>query len=239
VRLVVVLAQVVHVVGAHHRQAEIAGDAGQAAIDDLLFVEALVLQLEEEVVGAEDVAIRRRRGARLLQAILVDALGDLAFETARQADQALAVLREQVLVDARLVVEAFRVAGRDQLDQVVEALVGLRQQHQMVGRLAGRAALGAAIAGRDVDLAAEDRLDALLPRVVVEGDRREHVAVLGDGERRHAQLLRLIEQLLDTAGAVEQGELRVEVEMDELAHGSPALFRSNVIPTRWWTAASS
>ena len=56
-RLVIVLAQVVDVVGAHHRQAEIAGDAGQAAVDDLLLVEALVLQLEEEVVGAEDVAI--------------------------------------------------------------------------------------------------------------------------------------------------------------------------------------
>ena len=64
VRLVVVLAQVVHVVGAHHRQAEITGDAGQAAVHDLLFVEALVLQLEEEVVGAEDVAIGRGRGAR-------------------------------------------------------------------------------------------------------------------------------------------------------------------------------
>ncbi len=42
--------------------------------------------------------------------------------------------------------------------------------------------------------------------------------MLGDGERRHAQLLRLVEQLLDAAGAVEQRELRVEVEMDEVAH---------------------
>ena len=244
VRLVVVLAQVVHVVGAHHRQAEVAGDAGQAAVDDLLLVEPLVLQLEEEVVGAEDVAIGGRGGARLLEPILVDALGDLALETARQPDQALAVLREQVLVDARLVVEAFGVARRDQLDQVVEPLVGLGQEHQVVGRLARRAALGAAIARGDVDLAAEDRLDALLPRVVVEGDRREHVAVLGDGERRHAQLLRLVEQLLDAAGAVEQGELRVEMEMDEVAHmGSapcPAVSRIAIaIPTRWSTAASS
>ena len=226
VRLVVVLAQVVHVVGAHHRQAEVAGDAGQAAVHDLLLVEALVLQLEEEVVGAEDVAVRRRRGAGLLQPILVDAFGDLALETARQADEALAVLREQVLVDARLVVEAFRVAGRDQLDQVVEAFVGLGQQHQVVGRLARRPALGAAIARRDVDLAAEDRLDALLPRVVVEGDRREHVAVLGDGERGHAQLLRLVEQLLDAAGAIEQRELRVEVEMDEVTHWALPRCRS-------------
>ena len=51
--------------------------------------------------------------------------------------------------------------------------------------------------------------------------------MLGDRERRHAQLLRLVEQLLDAAGAVEQRELRVEVEMDEVAHW--ALPRSDPI----------
>ena len=57
-----------------------------------------------------------------------------------------------------------------------------------------------------------------LARLVVEDDRREHVAVLGDGHRRHLQLDRLVEQLLDAAGAVEQRELGVQMKMDEVAH---------------------
>ena len=58
-----------------------------------------------------------------------------------------------------------------------------------------------------------------LARLVVEDDRREHVAVLGDRHRRHLQLHRLVEQLLDPAGAVEQRVLGVQMEMDEVGHG--------------------
>ena len=75
------------------------------------------------------------------------------------------------------------------------------------------------VAGRHVDFAAENRVDAALARLIVKDDRREHVAVLGDGERRHLQLDRAVEQLLDAAGAVEQRVLRVQVKVDELCIG--------------------
>ena len=77
------------------------------------------------------------RRARLLH---LERARDLALETAAQADQALRMLREQVLVDARPVVEPFGVARRHQLDQVLVAFVGLGQQDQVV-RLGLRAAL--------------------------------------------------------------------------------------------------
>ena len=53
----------------------------------------------------------------------------------RQADmrdQPLGVLREKVLVDARLVVEAVEVAGRDQVDEVAVAFLVFAEQHQVV-----------------------------------------------------------------------------------------------------------
>ena len=53
--------------------------------------------------------------------------------------------------------------------------------------------------------------------MIVKDHRREHVAVLGDRERRHLQLDRFVEQLVDAAGAVEQRELGVQVEVDELS----------------------
>ena len=199
-------------------QVQVLRDRLQPDVDDLLLVDALVLHLEEEVVRAEDVAIRGRRVERLPLLLGADAGRDLTLEAAAQPDQALRVLRQQLLVDARLVVEALGVARRHQLDQVVVALVGLGQQHQVVGGLARRAALRPPVPGRDVDLAAEDRIDPALARLVVEHDRREHVAVLGDRRRRHLQLDALVEQLLDPAGAVEQREFGVQVEMDEFRH---------------------
>ncbi len=56
VRLVVALPQVVHVVGRDERESEIAGERDDAAVDDLLLLDTLVLHLEEEVVLAQDVA---------------------------------------------------------------------------------------------------------------------------------------------------------------------------------------
>jgi hypothetical protein len=71
---------------------------------------------------------------------------------------------------------------------------------------------------RDVDLAAKDRFQSSLAGVVVEDDRGEHVAVLSHRERRHFQLHRLVEQLVYAAGAVEQREFGVKMEMNELRH---------------------
>ena len=155
---------------------------------------------------------------RLLRLLGADLGRDLALQAAAEADQAFRMLRQQLLVDARLVVEAFGVTRRDELDEVLEALLVLGEQHEVVRRLTGRAALVAAIAGRDVDLAAEDRIDAALPRRIVKDDGREHVAVLGDGQRRHLELLRLVEQLVDAARAIQQGKLGVQVQVYELRH---------------------
>ena len=202
--LIVRVLQVVDVVGDDQIQIEVLRDRLQPDVDDPLIVDALILHLEEEVVRPEDVAIGGRRVQRLLLLLGTNAGGHLPFQAAAQADQPRRMLREQLLVDPRLVVEPLGVAGRDELDQVVIALVGLRQQHQMVRGLAGRAALRPPVARRDVDLAAEDRVDAALARLIVEDDRREHVAMFGNRHRRHLELDRLVEQFFDPAGPVEQ-----------------------------------
>ena len=142
--------------------------------------------------------------------------GYLALQAAAQPDQPGGVLREQLLVDSRLVIETFGVSGRNQFDQVVVTRAVGRQQHQMVGGLARFAAAGQAAAVRNVYLASNDRLDAALAGLVVKGNCRKQVAVLRDGGRRHLQALCLVQQLADAAGAVQQRVLRVQMEMDEL-----------------------
>ena len=127
------------------------------------------------------------------------------------------MLRQQLLVDARLAVEPLGVAGRDQLDQVVPALARLGQQHQVVVVLADRPAAIVPAARRDVHLAAENRLARRAARawswnVIAENMLPCSVtATAGMPSDLH-----LIEQLVDAARAVEQRELGVQVEVDEL-----------------------
>ena len=217
VRLRVALPQVVDVVGGHERQVQLAGQGQDALVDDLLLLDTLVLHLQEEVARAQDVAQPRRRFQRRPRLFDLERARHLPLQAAAEADEPLGVLGQQILVDSRPVVEPFGIARRHQLDQVLVALVGLGQQHQVVG-FGLRSALLEAAALRHVDLAAEDRLDAAGARVVVEDHRREHVAVLGDRERRHVELDRFVQQLVDAAGAVEERKLGVQVQVNEVRH---------------------
>ena len=199
----------------HHRKVQIAGDGRHAAVDHALLLDAVPLHQEEVAGRGSRYAPAARRPCALLAR---QTFGDLALETAAQPDEALRVLREEVLVDARLVVEAFRVARRHELDEVVVTLGVFREQDEVVRRFARAAVLAQAAARRHVHLAAQDRVDAALPRMVVEDHRREHVPVFRDRHRRHLQRHRLVQHLVDAARAVQQRELGVQVKMDELSH---------------------
>ena len=83
---------------------------------------------------------------------------------------------------------------------------------------------GLVVAGTvgDVHLTTDDRLDLVRLHRVVELDRAEHVAVVGDGAGRHTQLSDLGREFFGPAGAVEQGVFGVKMEMSEGHSGSRA-----------------
>ena len=72
-----------------------------------------------------------------------------------------------------------------------------------------------AAARREIDFAADDRLDAGLAAFLVKFDRAEKIAVVAQRQRGHFQLGGARGQLRDAAGAVEQAVLGVDVKMDE------------------------
>ena len=117
---------------------------------------------------------------------------------------------EQLPVDARLVVVALEVAEARQLDQVAVArVVGGEEREVGVALLLGPTVV------RDVDLAAEDRLHALLSSLLVQLDRARQRAVVGQRDRRHLELGRARGERRNAAGSVENRVLGVDVEMDE------------------------
>ena len=140
VRLGVLGLDVVRVVGGDERQPGPPRDLDQPGAHRVLLGDAVVLELEEVVVGAEDLGVLACDRLRRVDVAAHDRLGQLAAEARGEADQSLGVLGEQLPVDARLVVVALEVRRADQLDEVAIAGVVARQQDQMV-RVAVRAPL--------------------------------------------------------------------------------------------------
>ena len=99
----------------------------------------------------------------------------------------------------------------------------LGQQRQVEAGVAAAAGLAVgALAGGDVGLVADDRVEAGGLALAVELDGAVEVAVVGQGQGVHAQRLGVGDQLGDAAGAVEQAVVAVAVQVNEgtVRHGS-------------------
>jgi hypothetical protein len=188
----------------------------------------VVLQLDEEVVPAEDVL----QAARLLEGAALVAGGqrlqDVAAEAARGGDQTLVVALQEVPVHPGLVVVALEEGEARELDEVAVPGVALGQQGEVVVELLAAlgvatgvvdaapagGALVAALVGH-VHLGADDGRDALVPAGGVELQDAVHVPVIGDAEGGLAVGRRRRHQGLEARGAVEHGVLGVDVEVGE------------------------
>src|SRR5262249_7145696 len=156
----------------------------------------------------------------------------LGVQAPREDQEPVGMPGQELAIDPRLVIEPLEERPRDQLDEVLVARAIADQHGEMVGALVApvlRAPLLAA-ARRDVELAADDRLDAGLHRRVVEIDRAEEIAVIGQRDRRELELLGLGDELLELGGAVEQAVLGMHMEVDEVAvlHRAPGYSHSIV-----------
>jgi hypothetical protein len=224
VRRIVLAAQVVHVGRADQRAAQLACDADDLLVRAVLLGDLVVLDLEVDVVGAEHAQQLVRVRARLLRALLDDALAEPRLQAARERDHPLRVAVQQLHVDVGLAAaKALQVAQGGELDQVPEALAIAGQQGQVIALVADLLAVVAVV--HEVRLEAQDRLHAVLATGLVELDRAVQHAVIGEPQRRHPELGGTFGQLLDLAGAVEQRVLGVDMQMDgaRRAHGATSV----------------
>ena len=182
---VVLAAQVVDVGGRDQRPAELARVADDALVRLRLLGDPVLLDLEVDVVGAEDLDQVVEVGAGVGRALLDQPAAEARLQAAGERDHALGVAVEQLHVDVRLAaLEALEEAGRGELDQVAKAGVVGGEQGQVV---ALDPALGAAVVDQ-VGLEPEDRLDPVLATGLVVLDRAVHHPVVGEPERRHPEL---------------------------------------------------
>ena len=225
VELAVLAVHIVQVVRRDESDIVLLGELDEAGVGLALLRQAVVLDLEEEVLTAEDLEVFAHERVSALHIVLQDGARDLAGNAGREADDALVVLAQEVLVDARLVVHALDVGQRDELDEVAVARLVLREQDQMVVADAIDLAVLLARARGHIDLAADDGLHALLLCLFVEVDDAVHGAVVGDGDAVHAERFRRLDEFLDAARTVEQAELRVDMEMGKRHAFTPSRLR--------------
>ena len=197
VRYRVLAVRVVAVVRGEQRRVEAPGDLDQLRVGPLLLGEAVVLQLDEEVVAAEDVLEPAGPPLRLRLVARQQRLEDHPAQTSGGGDEPGVMALEELPVEPGLVVVALEVGRRGQLHQVAVALDRLGQEGQVVVELlpaldvAARVVdpppphrpLVARLAGH-VGLGTDDRHDPLVPAGLVEVQDPVHVPVVRDAERR-------------------------------------------------------
>ncbi len=155
----VVAMQVMRVVGSHQRNAGFLRQPVHLRGDQLVLIQAMILNFQKEIALAENILIRVRQAAGFVVAIGHQRFVDVAAQAGRERDDPSGMLRQQIFIDARLVIEALQKASGNQLNQVAIALLVFAEQHQMVVAIRIRARLVALL--RDVNLAADDRMHAL------------------------------------------------------------------------------
>ena len=213
-RIGVGLLNVMGIVGDDERDAGFPAELFQTLGGLPLLGDAVVLDLQVKVLAEEGLQIQRAGFGGLIIAA-DELLRDLAREAAGQAHKALGVIVQQRPVDARLEIKALSEGHADEITEVAVAGLVFAQEDQVGVGVVDAVLLVMARARRDIDLAADDRLDAGGLAGLVKGHRAVHHAVVGHGQRRLPQLFGAPGQLLDAAGAVEQRILGMHMEMDE------------------------
>ena len=228
----VVFAEIVAVVGGDKRQTEIFFELEKAGMDAVLLLQTLILNFEIKILLAKNVGKSAGRGPGSVVIIFHQALGHLALQAAGKADQAAGMFGEKLLADARLVIKAVQRSLRGDLYQIAIALFIFGEHEQVVIRVAlgGGAVI---ILFANIEFAADDRLHARMFGRIHEMDCAKNVAVVSHGHGRHTQLLYALAKFLDITGAIEQGVVGMQMQVNELGHESVALvYRSGVVGKR-------
>ena len=226
---------VVQVIGGDEWEVERSRDLEKVLAEAPLDSQAVIHDLDEVVVFAQDVSGVGCRGKGLVVVARLEPAVDLPGGAARGADESLAVGVEEFAIESRLEVVALEAGERREAEEVVHAAGVLRPQGH-VGVALRAAAAGSILARAFIEAAAEVEGAALEPTlgcvVALESDDRLDAgglgglvevvgavegAVIGHRDRGHALRSSGGHQIGQSARAVEHGVFGVHVEVDEVA----------------------
>ena len=160
----------------------------------VLLIKVMVLNFQKVVFLAENIDIFLNAATCSLQVVLQNHLRHLAGNAGTEADNALVIRSQHVLVYAWFIIKALQLTDADDFHQVMVACIVLRQQNQMVHAAVIFFQMRAL---RKIHLAADNRLDACLGTLLIKFHCAVHCAVVGNRQAVHPQLLGIGHQLRD------------------------------------------
>ena len=202
----ILLLHIMQIVCRYQAKTELLRQLLQLRADLVLLIKVMVLNFQKVVFLAENVYIFLNAATCSLQVVLQNHLRYLAGNAGTEADNAIVIGTQYVLVYARLIVKALQLTDADDFHQVMVACIVLRQQNQMVHAAViffQMRTLG------QIYLAADNRLDACLGTFLIKFYRTVHRAMVGNRQAVHAQLLGIGHQLVDFRSAVQQAVFRM------------------------------
>ncbi len=221
VRAKVLAAQELHRVRRHDRQRELRGEANRRGDERVVIgvPGALHLEIAAAGKGSRPPLSRLARACRIS---LKERRPDFAAARARERDEALGPFVEPLVPHFRPAAILIRaVRARQPFGELQISGARLREQQ----RAKGLVALGVV---RQPDVAAEDRLDPVRARRLVELDEAERVREIGDRERRHRVGRRGRDRVGDAQRPVGDRKFAVQTQMDESGSGH-GLDRGNAV----------
>ena len=176
----------------------------------------VLLYLEVEVVS-EDLLVPHDRFFRTLHVSGYDRSRNLSRDTCRTAYESFGILLHDLMADARLlVVFTLDMTGRNDLHEVLVAVVVLCQEDEVVVASVVLVLELVVVVLGHIDLAADDRLDlGELLRHLEKLLDTIHVSMVCDGQGRHFELFCTRKEVTDSRLAVKDGILCMYVKVDE------------------------
>ncbi|MBA7479439.1 hypothetical protein ES707_14873 [subsurface metagenome] len=219
-RLIIVIAGEIRLVGRNQRQALGIGKVNQPALDAALAVHAMPLQLDIEAVAehlCQPLAAHRRQ----FRVAGTERRRNRSVRPTCQCNDVVGVAIKPFELDVRrLMHRRFQEGARIEPHQAAVAALAGRKQHDARRDLRMRIArIGVLVAEIDGKFQADDRLDAVARHLVGEFQRPEHVVGVGQRQRRLLVGFRKFAELGDLDRALQQRIGGMDVEMDESGIG--------------------
>ena len=203
------------IIGHNQGKPRLSCQAADPLIHRFLGLDAVVLQLQKEIVLAENIRKLQSIGFRSVIVVLHQTPGDGTCQAGGQGDEAPGMPAQQSQVHSGLSVEAPQESGGYQAGQIGVALHILAQKDQMIRLVVDAVDMVLHTPGRNVDLTADDGLHPGCLGGFIKIDDAVHNAVIRDCNGSLPHGFDCFNKLVYAAGAVKETVFGMKMKMSK------------------------
>ena len=193
----------------------------ETAVCLFLFRQAMVLNLNEEILPAKNFHVFLRQCIRLFHIVTENGARNLTCNAGRKCDNTCMVFLHELFINARLIVHALNICEGNKLRKVAISLHVLCKEDEMIVASAVNFFLQLTRRRRNIDFAANNRLYSLFFCRFIKVNDTVHIAMIRDCDSIHASFLCRMDEIFDAACTIQKAELRMDVQMCK-SHNSPS-----------------